>query len=88
MTPYGLLKFRFDKSMNVPANFTMINGTVLDVQITENRGINGTEDGTGKARALQGEESLEGRLELNYTWIITSFQKRSMDLQLFFDEAF
>jgi hypothetical protein len=76
MTPYGLLKFHFSQPMRILSNITMINGTVLDIQLRKTQ-----EDGLKTLRKLQETSDLPSR----YTWNITAFRERSMEVQLHFD---
>jgi hypothetical protein len=81
MSTLGVLEFKFDQDMVVPKNLTFINDTVLDVQIL-------TPEVNVTGRTLAALKNDRQYRNVNFTWSITSFKNRSMDMQLYFKEAY
>ena len=79
MSIYGLLIVKFDQDMIIPANWTSLNETALDIWITL---------ANSKLRGNRLLAEYDAKENLNFTWNVTNFAKRQMAIQLYFEEAY
>lgn len=79
MSFLGKLEFKFDQDMAIPRNLSHINETVLEIKIL-------TLSQEMPARALAAVD--DSMRNVNFTWNISDFTKRQMDLQIYFEKAY